>query len=437
MKDRDRGEARSGETTLVDLQGQTEPPKPPIWRRLSPKALLPYLDVRRHWAALRGRLGWAREYLDLFGEAKPFLLASGILFAAAVLLVVLERRDWALYPALVGFGLSVASLLHGSAPQVGARLRESSWHTSLAAWGLMAMLFAFLGFSSTAVVVLVLFIGGFTAVDIMWGISGRLVNPSREAKSSRGGVREAAADPLPVLIIFAVIAAWSLGASFLIGLYRLHEAHPFGPALLAAHIGLVLGLLPMQMRAIWEGRDSGLSRWTLFRPRQLLQDVLFMAGVAALIGYEVSLATDGGSLAGIPVVAVAVVFASYLGVVLRHNSLFRDNLRPYHPIILPAFGMLLLFAPTVVLLSSLPVTITRLYGAAQAAGLASGALYIMMHASWRERARRLGARVQEAVKRRVPLQLEQAIAAPREGTALRKSEGGKGAVTLREVRREE
>lgn len=432
MAERKRG--REGETGLVDLQGRTDPPKPPFWRRLSPKALLPYLDPRKHWAALRGRLGWAREYLNLFDEARPFLLASGVLFLAAVLLAASGRQGLALYPALVGFGLSVTSLLHGSVPTLGARLRRLSWHSALAGWGLMALLFAFLGFSSTAVVVLVLFIGGFTAVDVLWGITGRLVGVDRKREARGGPVRDATPNPSPVLLTFGLITTWAMGASFLIGFYRLHETRPFGPALLAVHIGLVVGLLPLELRAIQELRHPSQRRWVLFDPRRLLRDVLFMAGVAALIGYEAVLAAEGSALAGIPVFALALVLASYLGVLLRHNSVFRENLRPYHPIILPAFGMLLLFAPTVVLLSNLPVTVTRLYGGAQAAGLVAGALYVMMAASWRERARRIGARVQQAVKRRVPLQLEQAIPDREERIPGERSPAEEGALAIREAR---
>ncbi len=423
-------------TKLVDLQGRQQED---LRKGRTFRTIRGYLSWRRYRESLHRRLELLKGYLRAFGRARFFILVSGIVFLTAIILAGAGMPGQALLPALVGFGLSSTALLLGAFPQLARRLENLSRHVSRASWALLVTSFAFLGFSSTAVIALVLFVGGFTVVNVLWGLLPRILSMGRGAGGEGpGAVREAPASPNPLLMTMAAIAAWSFAASFLMGFLRVHESMPFGTAFLSAHVGLILGLLPFERRMLAEIRKPTLVRWILFQPRRLLRDVIFMTVVAGLIGYEVTLVTSGGAFAGIPAFAVGLVLVSYIGVLVRHLSPFHERLRPYHPLVLPAFGVLLLFAPLVVVLSNPPATVTRLYGGAQAAGLVVGVAFIAMRSSWRESAHRIRVRIQEAVKKRVPLEAEsQEPPDPYERIGGRAPEGDGKDVRVREAKGDE
>ncbi len=386
---------------LVDLMKLQEE------ERLAPRMLSrlrEYLGWRRVLQAVVYPLNAVRGHLSVLVRAKSFILLVGIAFFAAVGLVVAGFSTLALLPALLGFGLSMATLLYGAFPRLSEGLRRYPQYVSLATWALVTAVFTFVGFSSTLVVFLVLFIGGFTVANVLWGLLPRIIvmfNPLPQEKPR--GMTEATGSPLPLLLVFGVIAAWSLAASLIMGHTGIHANRPLGTAFLAAHIGLLLGLIPMGYQMMKEVLRPTVARWHLYRPSKLVRHVLFAMVVSALVGYEVTLASEGSVLAGIPVFAIALVLASYLGALIRQPFSFGSRLRPYHPLVLPAFGMILLFAPLVVLLSSPPVELTRLYGAAQAAGLVLGTILIAVMSLWRERAHRIKVKVQSVVREKLPL----------------------------------
>ncbi|MEE9600390.1 MAG: hypothetical protein V3W22_01630 [Thermoplasmata archaeon] len=417
---------------LVDLRGRrqkdlrSEEVRRTLWSFLS-------------WASYRNfilsRLQMLKEYSGLLGRAKSFLVVVGIIFLTTIILAASGLPNQALFPAMIGFGLSLTGLLFGALPQLSTYLRDLSRHSSIAGWAVLTASFAFLGFSSTAVIAVVLFVGGLTAANVLWGLLPRILGISGVRHQRKTGVVAAAtANPNPLLFTMVGIVAWSLGASFLMGFLRIHEPRPFGTAFLFAHVGLLLGLLPLVAHMLQEVWKPTLARWSLFRPRRLLRYVLFMTAVAALIGYEISIASDGGAFSGIPAFAAVLVLLSYLGVLARRLFFIGERLRPYHPLVLPAFGMVLLFAPMVVLLSNPPATITRVYGAAQAAGLAGGVAYIALQGFWWERVERLKARLQEAVMSRVPVPYpDEEPSDPYERIGGGKEEAGGSEVRVREV----
>ncbi len=375
--------------------------------KLAPK-FLARLRQHLHWRRILGVLLYPvraiRNNLADLARVRYFILLTAAAFIAAAGLAVSGLTSLALMPALLGFGLSMAALVYGAFPQLSSRLDKFPWHVSLATWALGTAICTFVGFSSTLVVFLVLFIGGFTVANVVWSLLPKIIeffNPLPRDKTR--GVMEATASPLPLLLVFGVIASWSLVASLIMARTGIHEHRPWGTAFLAAHMGLLLGLAPMEFQMLKEWRRPTRARWNLFKPTKLLSHVIFAMIVSALVGYEVTLASDGSALAGIPTFALALVLVSYLGVIVRQPFSLGTRLKPYHPLVLPAFGTLLLFAPTVVLLSSPPVEVTKLYGAAQAAGLILGALLIVVTALWRERAHRIRVRLQEAMKERVPI----------------------------------
>lgn len=395
-----KGTRREREVTLVDLG---EPSSG--LGRLSRWARTFWKRLRRIWLldTYRGLLEDLWHRLDFLMEARSFLLAIAVAFAAAIGLVLGGYPTLALLPALAGFGLSLAGLLYGALPPARSWLETYPGYVAVAAWTLVATLFAFVGFSSTAVVFLVLFIGGFTVTSVLWGLLPRILaflNPLESR--SRTTVTQATSSPVPLLLTFGVVATWSLMASFIMGYTALEGNRPWGAAFLAMHIGLLAGTVPLLYQLLREVRRPTMARWHLFRPRRLLRDVIYGMIVGALVGYEVNLASTGAFFGGIPAFALVLVLLSYVGVLIRQPFSFGARLRPYHPLVLPAFGALLLFAPTVVLLSSPPVALTRLYGAAQAAGLVLGTLFILMRATWVEHAHRIRVQVEEAVRRRIP-----------------------------------
>ncbi len=328
-------------------------------------------------------------------------------FSAAVILAGTGLGTLAAMPALIGFGLSLAALLYAGLPPLAARISELDRPQWLVMWALLTVLLAFLGFSSAAVIVVVLFVAGFTASHVFWGLLNRIL-VDREKKEA-GGVTQATANPNPFLLVFGVIAAWSVIASLLMGYLRLHEFGPLGVSFLAAHVGLLIGLVPLQVHLLRETRKPTIARWSLFRSRRLVRDVVFMAVAGAVVGAELSIASGSGVFSGIPTMALILVLFGYLGVVGRQLSALRGRTKPYHPLILPAFGMLLLFAPLVVLLSGPPDVLTRLYGAAQAAGILTGVSLITLRGLWHEKAQRLRDRLEGAIRERVTMEKAEAV----------------------------
>ncbi len=209
--------------------------------------------------------------------------------------------------------------------------------------------------------------------------------------------------PHPNLLLLGILTILflSVTASFLIGYYNLHERGSLGMALLFANVGLVIGAVPTAYRVIQRLRASTPSQEHPVGSRYLLRDTVFTVAVAGLIGYEVSLATEGRTFFAIPILAIIIVIASYAVVLIRGFISLEERLRPYKPLLISALGMLLVFSPLIVFLSNQPATLTRLYGGAQAAGLLSAMVYIGMTNPWREEARLLWTRLRSAARRKV------------------------------------
>ncbi len=400
VKENQQTTQRSG-LKLTDLMEMQERERSkPKHRRIARQ----YLHWRRILDVLLYPARVVSKHLDVLVRAKYLVVMTAGCFFAAAALVVLGLPTLALMPALLGFGLSMAALVYGAFPQLSSRLDKFPRHVSLATWALGTAIFTFVGFSSTLVVFLVLFIGGFTVANVIWNLLPRIIelfNPLPRGKAK--GVSEATASPTPLLLTFGIIAAWSVVASLIMVRTGIHENRPLGTAFLGAHIGLLLGLAPMEYQMLREIRRPTAARWSMFKPSRLARHVLFAMAISALVGYEATLASEGRVLAGIPIFAIALVLASYLGVLLRQPFSFGDRLKPYHALVLPSFGMLLLFSPLVVFLSSPPVAITRLYGAAQAAGLLLGTALIVIKTVWRERAHRIRMRLQKTVQDKLPM----------------------------------
>ncbi len=370
-------------------------------------ALLSRLGFGRMSDAARAVTRSLRDSLWDFGPTRTLMLAGLANFSLAVILAGTGLGTLAALPALLGFGLSLAALIYAGLPPVTSRFSELDRPRWFAMWALLTVLLAFLGFSSVAVIVVVLFVAGFTASHVFWDLLNRIL-VDRTRKESQG-VAQATADPNPFLRVFAVIAVWSVVASLLMGYLRLHAFGTLGLSFLAAHIGLVVGLLPLQIHLLREARRPTIARWSLFRPRRLIRDVVFMAVAGAVVGAELSIASGSGVFSGIPTLALVLVLFGYLGVVARQLRSLRGRTKPYHPLILPAFGMLLLFAPLVVLLSGPPDVLTHLYGAAQAAGILTGVALITLRGLWHEKAERLQERLQGAIRERVTLEKAEAV----------------------------
>ncbi|MFQ5986901.1 MAG: hypothetical protein ACE5KQ_06040, partial [Thermoplasmata archaeon] len=285
-------------------------------------SLLPRLDVRRYAGALRAAYRSWLDSLWAFGPTRALLFAGLVNFSVAVILAGTAMGALAALPALMGFGLSLAALLYAGLPPVASRISELDRPQWLAMWALLTVLLAFLGFSSAAVIVVVLFVAGFTATHVFWGLLNRLLL-DREKKGH--GIAQATADPNPFLRVFAFIAAWSVVASLLMGYLRLHELGALGVSFLAAHIGLLVGLVPLQIHLLRESRRPSIARWFLFRPRRLIRDVVFMAVAGAVVGAELSIASGNGVFSGIPTLALVLVLFGYLGVVARQLSSLRGR----------------------------------------------------------------------------------------------------------------
>ncbi|MFQ5553107.1 MAG: hypothetical protein ACE5EW_05255 [Thermoplasmata archaeon] len=371
------------------------------------RALLSGLGIQRYVQLVRGAYRSLRDTLWDFGPTRTLMFAGLTNFSVAVILAGTGMGTLAALPALIGFGLSLAALLYAGVPPVASRIAELERPQWLAMWALLAVLLAFLGFSSVAVIVVVLFVAGFTATHVFWDLLNRILLARKQ--SDRQGFSQATADPNPLLLAFAVIAAWSVVASLIMGLLRVHEFGPLGVSFLAAHIGLVVGLVPLEVHLLREARKPTMARWSLFQPRRLIRDVIFMAVAGAVVGAELSIASGSGVFSGIPTLALVLVLFGYLGVVARQLSSLRGQAKPYHPLILPAFGMLLLFAPLVVLLSGPPGVLTQLYGGAQAAGILTGVVLITLRGLWHEKTRRLQERLEGAIRERVTLEKAEGV----------------------------
>ncbi len=289
---------------------------------------------------------------------------------------------------------------------------------SIGMWALLTLPLAFLGFSSTAVIVLVLFSGGFMMGVVLWRSLAKVLGASEEAAKPLEEETEAR-DRKGCLMVISVIAFGSLAASFIMGYYRLHETGALGVALVFGNSGLLLGVLPAVSWILGIAGGNRDPHASQFRP--LLRDVLYLSVIAGLIGYEISLAAEGGeALSSIPTFVLLVVLLGYLGVLGRSLLSRGGKLEPHKPLLAASFGMLLLFSPLVVLLSNPPATVARLYGAAQAAGLVAVVVYIGVAQRWQKELQSLSARLQEAVNRGVSVRVT--IGSGEEAA----SQGGKG-----------
>lgn len=273
---------------------------------------------------------------------------------------------------------------------------------ALATWAILILAFAIVGFSSTAVIVIVLFIGGFVAGNVAWGLLSKALRiKDRPIAPADRPQSEGVSHPNLFLGALVGIAFLSVAASFLIGYNRLHERGSLGMALLFANAGLVLGIVPTVYGIVQRFRSATTDRIHPVGPRYLMRDVSFTVLIIGLIGYEVSLVADGRTLLAIPLLALGIVVVSYLAILARGFFSLKERLRPYKPLLISALGMLLVFSPLIVVLSNPPATVTRLYGGAQAAGLLVAMAYIGMTTPWREEARLLWTRFQTVVRRKV------------------------------------
>ncbi len=327
-------------------------------------------------------------------------MTSSLILGAALIVTLLTDPRYALIPGLIGFGLCLTALLNGAFPFLSSWLERLGRSAGLAAWIALTLGLALVGFSSTAVIVIVLFIGGFAAANVFW----RLLNRALSIRTKPLVHVSSAEDiPHPNVVLAGVVSIVFLAviASFIIGYYSIHERGPLGMALLFANAGLAVGVVPTVYRVLQRQGKLGTSQEYPVGPRHLLRDLLFTLVVVGLIGYLFSLATNGQTFLAIPVVAIGIVIVGYAIILARGFLSLRDRLRPYKPLLVSALGMLLLFAPLIVLLSNPPATVTRLYGGAQAAGFLVAVVYIGMTDPWREEARLLWSRLRSAAQRRV------------------------------------
>lgn len=370
------------------------------------------------------------------GHTRTFLLASVSLFIAAVVLARLGLSAEAVVPAMFGFGLSLVALLHAVFPSFGAWMDALPKPATLGAWSLFAALLAYVAFSSTVVILLVLFLGGFMMGIVLWRFLGRVMGTSGAAASTADNAAETKGLSPAILVTMAFVATGSVLGSFLMGLHRLHEAGPLGVALVFGNGALLLGTLPTIAGLLGVGRTIPTSRRVLFL--QLLRDLVFAAVLGGLIGYEVSLAASGEpSLPSVPTyVLLLIVVLGYLGVLGRFFLHVGKDLKPDNPLLVASFGMLLLFSPTVVLLSSPAATLTRVYGAAQASGLLAVLLYLGLVASWEEEIHGLGLRVRQALNRGVTFNIS-INAEPEEDARGEKGRRLRGYFARRRARRKE
>ncbi len=105
-----------------------------------------------------------------FGPTRTLILAGLANFSAAVILAGTGLGTLAAVPALLGFGLSLAALVYAGLPQIASRFSDLDRPRWFAMWALLTVLLAFLGFSSAAVIVVVLFVAGFTAAHVFWDL---------------------------------------------------------------------------------------------------------------------------------------------------------------------------------------------------------------------------------------------------------------------------
>jgi hypothetical protein len=139
---------------------------------------------------------------------------------------------------------------------------------------------------------------------------------------------------------------------------------------------MLVGVVPTEYRLMASTVRRARALWYAFKPRRFLRDVVFTTVVLTLVGYEISVARRGDT--GVTVVSLVLLLASYLLVAVRQLPAVSRHFPKPHPLLLPSFGSLLIFAPSLVLLTSGAPTITYIYGGAEAAGLLAG--YIILSA---------------------------------------------------------
>lgn len=354
-----------------------------------------------YWSSFVDRLRAWEEAAGLSRPTRLFLLLSGSIILAAVLTALLLDPVYALVPSLIGFGLCLVALFRGAIPSLSAWVDRLGKPAALAAWTSLVLAFAIVGFSSTAAIVIVLFIGGFVAGNVAWKLLSNALG-IRQHPPKAVDHTQAEGVPHPNLFLAGIVGTAFLAfvSSFLIGNYSLHEQGPLGMALLFANAGLVLGIVPTVYRVVQRLR-SATDQEHPVGSRYLLRDVLFTVLVTSLIGYEISLVANGSTFFAIPLLALVIVVTSYLVILARGFISLKDRLRPYKPLLISALGMLLVFSPLIVILSNPPATLTRLYGGAQAGGLLVAMVYIGMTDPWREEARLLWTRFQTIARRKV------------------------------------
>ncbi|MCJ2532230.1 MAG: hypothetical protein LN413_08050, partial [Candidatus Thermoplasmatota archaeon] len=119
-------------------------------------ALLSRLGFGRLRDAARAVTRSLRDSLWDFGPTRSLMLAGLANFSLAVILAGTGLGTLAALPALLGFGLSLAALVYAGLPPMASRFSELDRPRWFAMWALLTVLLAFLGFSSAAVIVVVL-----------------------------------------------------------------------------------------------------------------------------------------------------------------------------------------------------------------------------------------------------------------------------------------
>ncbi len=356
--------ARGRPSQIRDLEGRDpeqvkrEESLQALKRRLAPGRL-----VRRiEGAAVKG----PRALEGLMRVPRDQLLPIPFL-AVGLALLYYSRPSFALYSLLAGFGYALMTLLLVALPRVRARIARigsgARWGVKLVVW----ILCSAFGFFSTAVVAMVLIIGGFTTARILRSLLLRLM--AWLSPSPKGGIVQARVDPRPMLAVAVAVAAVSLTLGLYVPSLRLEGEVAF--VLGALNVGLVAGLVRTDWHLLRELRRPGGERWRLRWSRGLARDVVLASTVAALMGHEVHIAI-GGSAGGLPPSSTILLLLSYILICARQMPRWSAVLGKPRPELLLALGLLLVHAPLLVLLASPTAAFPYVYGIAETVGLALG-----------------------------------------------------------------
>ncbi len=355
---------RPGDVGIKDLAGRDP-------RSVRRREALRSLSDHLHPSALRQRAGvWLRgmgkRIPSVRGIPLAHLLPAPIL-AAAVGLFLTNQAALAYPVFLAAFGLGLFMLLLGAMPGLARGLRALpkilQWALGAIALGLCASL----GLFSPVLVAVVLALGGYTTARVLRSLLLRLM--AWLSPQPRGGIVEAQADPPPLLMVGALVALASLALS--LGLLWSRPPGEIVFVLAGLDGGLVMGMVPTDWKLLRGLRLPGLDRWRIRWSRGLARDVLIAATVAALMGHEAYLAV-GGAASGLSPSSLALVFLSYFLICARQVPRWGGLLGRPRPHLLLSLGFVLACAPFLVFLASPSGVLTKVYGVAEALGLALG-----------------------------------------------------------------